>query len=84
MSWPGGAVEFIVIAVGGGSVMDAGKAIARHAGKRWCVVGLRQVIGRGKALTKPSCPFIAIPTTAGTGAEVTQCGARGARATGES
>jgi alcohol dehydrogenase class IV len=44
-----------VISLGGGSVLDAGKAI-----------------GRGRMLAKPSVPFIAIPTTAGTGAEVTR------------
>jgi alcohol dehydrogenase class IV len=26
-----------------------------------------EVVGRGKAITRPSLPFIAVPTTAGTG-----------------
>lgn len=65
------ACEF-VIAIGGGSVIDAGKAIAAMLANEGEVLDYVEVIGRGRVLSKPSRPFIAIPTTAGTGAEVTR------------
>ena len=62
----------LVISFGGGSVIDAGKAVAALLANDGDVTGYLEVIGDGKPLLRPSVPFIAIPTTAGTGAEVTK------------
>lgn len=62
----------IVISFGGGSVIDAGKAIAAMLANDGELLDYLEIIGRGKALAKPSAPFIVIPTTAGTGSEVTR------------
>ena len=61
-----------IIALGGGSVMDAGKAIAAMLTNGGALRDYLEIIGHGQALTQPPAPFIAIPTTAGTGAEVTR------------
>ncbi len=61
----------IVAAIGGGSVIDAGKAVAMLLGNGGDPLDYLEVIGSGRAITRPAVPFIAVPTTAGTGAEVT-------------
>ncbi len=62
----------LVIGFGGGSPMDAAKGIAALLGNGGDPLDYLEVIGRGRALAKPSLPCIAIPTTAGTGTEVTR------------
>jgi alcohol dehydrogenase class IV len=71
-----------VIAVGGGSAIDAGKAIAALAPSGGDPLDHLEVVGRGQALTAPPLPFAALPTTAGTGAEVTRNAVLGSRAHG--
>jgi alcohol dehydrogenase class IV len=62
----------LVVAVGGGSVIDAGKAIAALITNRAPIRDYLEVVGRAQPLTERSVPYVAIPTTAGTGAEVTR------------
>ncbi|WP_338867045.1 iron-containing alcohol dehydrogenase [Myxococcus stipitatus] len=63
-----------VVAMGGGSALDTGKALAALAtqAQGGDPLDYLEVIGRGQALTRPALPFVAIPTTAGTGSEVTR------------
>lgn len=61
----------MVIAMGGGSVIDAGKAIAGHMTNPGDLYDYLEVVGKGRPLLNAAATFIAIPTTAGTGAEVT-------------
>lgn len=62
----------MVIACGGGSVIDSGKIIAAMLENEGEILSYLEVIGEGKTLSNPSAPCIAIPTTSGTGAEVTK------------
>ncbi len=62
----------LVVGIGGGSAIDAGKAIAAMLTNEGELLDYVEVIGRGRLLSRPGAPFIAIPTTAGTGAEVTR------------
>jgi alcohol dehydrogenase class IV len=61
-----------VVGLGGGSVLDTGKAIAALVTNPGDVLDYLEVIGKGQALVNAPLPYIAIPTTAGTGAEVTR------------
>lgn len=61
-----------VVAIGGGSVIDTGKAVAMLLANGGDPVDYAEVIGRGLAITETSIPFAAIPTTAGAGAEATR------------
>ncbi len=62
----------VVIGFGGGSAIDAGKAIAAMLTNRGDLLDHLEVIGRGAPLVVAAAPFIAVPTTAGTGSEVTR------------
>ena len=68
----------MVIGFGGGSALDCGKAIAALLTNPGDLLDYLEVIGGGKPLTEWSAPFIAIPTTAGTGTEVTRNAVLGA------
>ncbi|MBT8367093.1 MAG: iron-containing alcohol dehydrogenase [Deltaproteobacteria bacterium] len=62
----------MVVAIGGGSVMDTGKVIAAMLTNTGDLTEYLEIIGMGRPLQNRSAPFLAIPTTAGTGAEVTR------------
>jgi alcohol dehydrogenase class IV len=62
----------VVISIGGGSALDAGKAVAALLTNPGDPLEYLEVIGRGQPLAHASAPFVAIPTTAGTGSEVTR------------
>lgn len=62
----------LVVAIGGGSVVDAGKAVAAMTTQPDPLMRYIEVIGEGKPLETTPLPFIAVPTTAGTGAEATR------------
>lgn len=60
-----------VIAFGGGAVIDTGKAVSALLTNTGDPLDYLEVIGRGQAIKNVAAPFIAVPTTAGTGSEVT-------------
>jgi alcohol dehydrogenase class IV len=61
----------LVVAIGGGSVVDFGKAVAMLLANGGDPLDYLEVIGSGRPITEPSAPCIALATTAGTGSEVT-------------
>ena len=60
-----------VVAIGGGSVLDLAKAIAVLLGNGTDPLDHLEVVGRGLPIERPAVPYVAVPTTAGTGAEAT-------------
>lgn len=62
----------LVIGFGGGSALDTAKAVAALLTNPGDLLDYLEVVGRGRPLEQPSAPCIAIPTTAGTGSEVTR------------
>lgn len=62
----------MVFGFGGGSVLDTGKVIAALLTNHGDLFDYLEVIGKGKSIVQPPVPYVAIPTTAGTGAEVTR------------
>ncbi|HWE01253.1 MAG TPA: iron-containing alcohol dehydrogenase [Tepidisphaeraceae bacterium] len=66
------AMSDVVIGLGGGSAIDAAKAVAGLISNGGSALDYMEVIGKGQKLTRAAAPWIAIPTTAGTGAEATR------------
>jgi len=69
--WRGAAIE-VVLGIGGGSVLDAAKAIAGLLRPGNSVTDHLEGVGPEKPYVGPAVPFIAVPTTAGTGSEATK------------
>ena len=61
-----------VIGIGGGSVMDTAKAAAGLITNGGSVIDYLEGVGKGAKVAKDPLPFIAVPTTSGTGTEVTK------------
>jgi alcohol dehydrogenase class IV len=62
----------VVVSIGGGSAIDAGKAIAAIATNGGEPLEFLEMVGKGRAMMNAPLPFVAVPTTAGTGSEVTR------------
>lgn len=61
-----------VLGYGGGSVLDVAKAVAVLAAHGTDPLDHLEVVGRGQPFDRPALPWVAVPTTAGTGSEVTR------------
>mgnify|MGYP000364276201 CR=1 FL=1 len=64
----------VLVGLGGGAVLDAAKLIAALAPNGGDLLDYLEVIGAGRPLAESPLPFVAVPTTAGTGSEVTSNG----------
>ena len=62
----------LIIALGGGSVLDTGKAISAMVTNEGSVADYQEIEGKGRKFQHKPIPFIAIPTTSGTGSEATK------------
>ena len=62
----------VVVGVGGGSVLDGAKAVAALLTNGGEPLDYLEVIGAARKIDTPSAPFVAVPTTSGTGSEVTR------------
>lgn len=62
----------VILGLGGGSSLDAAKAVAALATQPGDVLDYLEVIGAGRELDAAPLPNVAVPTTAGTGSEVTK------------
>jgi alcohol dehydrogenase class IV len=69
----------LVVGIGGGSVIDAAKIISAMLTNEGEVLDYLELIGEGRPLARATAPFVALPTTAGTGAELTRNGVIGSR-----
>ena len=62
----------LVIGLGGGSPLDAAKAVSALLTNPGDLLDYLEVVGQAQPLVRPAAPCVTIPTTAGTGAEVTR------------
>jgi alcohol dehydrogenase class IV len=62
----------LVVGCGGGSAIDTAKAVGCLANNPGEVLDYLEVVGNGREIGMPGIPVIAVPTTAGTGSEVTR------------
>ena len=62
----------VIVGLGGGSAIDCAKAVAALLTNGGQALDYMEVVGKGQKITKPAAPWVAIPTTAGTGAEATR------------
>jgi alcohol dehydrogenase class IV len=62
----------VVVGAGGGSALDAAKAVAAMAVHEGSVVEYLEDVGSGRVLDRAPLPFVAVPTTAGSGSEATR------------
>jgi alcohol dehydrogenase class IV len=72
----------VVVAIGGGSVIDTGKAVAAILANGGDPLDYLEVVGDGRPLARTAVPLVAVPTTAGSGAEVTKNAVLAARQQG--